>query len=260
MTPHAPAILLIGDDRAAEMRPVAAALERMAPDADVRRAATAAVAREQLAASDWRPDLVILCQRWPDESSRAEIERLIAALPLARWTVCYGAWCESDGRTRILWPLAVRVPARACAPRLRHELDVLAGRCAPLPLTAARDEIFQFDSAEPPPPMPLGLNVAVVTPDAPLRRFLCDWLRTFGCRVVPRCEEAAVILCDADPLDTQSDNTLQQLRSSCADATLIALTALAHPSDIERLTASGAAAVVAKLNLSSELPDYLSSI
>ncbi len=69
---------------------------------------------------------------------------MIGLYPLARLVCCYGPWCASDGRTRDIWPLAVRVPVDAAAERIRRELEVLSGRRQPLPLTASRDEDLSF--------------------------------------------------------------------------------------------------------------------
>ncbi|HET6324955.1 MAG TPA: hypothetical protein VFG04_09665 [Planctomycetaceae bacterium] len=96
-------------------------------------------------ADAWHPDLVIVCQHWPDEYTAGEVRQLLAAFPLARVICCYGLWCGSDGRTRDVWPLSVRVPAEFSARRIDLELEVLTDARWPLPLTASRDEIFLFD-------------------------------------------------------------------------------------------------------------------
>jgi hypothetical protein len=64
---------------------------------------------------------------------------------LARLICCYGPWCASDGRTRDVWPLSIRVPTALASRRIDLELEVLTGTRWPLPLTASRDEIFLFD-------------------------------------------------------------------------------------------------------------------
>ena len=69
----------------------------------------------------------------------------LGAFPLARLVCGYGPWCASDGRTRDVWPLSIRVPAELAPRRVTLELEVLAGTRWPLPLTASRDEIFLFD-------------------------------------------------------------------------------------------------------------------
>ena len=92
------------------------------------------------------PDLVIVCQSWPDEFSASEVTLALCRWPLALWVCCYGAWCASDGRTRSIWPISVRVPVEEAEGRLNHVWRVLTGqRDEPLPLTASRDEAFEFD-------------------------------------------------------------------------------------------------------------------
>ena len=117
--------------------------------ADIRRSATLESALEQFSADDWIPDLIVMIQSWPDEVTRPEIDRLSRFAPLARWVVCYGVWCEGDGRTRDLWPLAVRVPLWSAPSRLMHEWRLLCGESVPpLPMSASREEAFSVDYPE----------------------------------------------------------------------------------------------------------------
>jgi hypothetical protein len=143
---ESPRIVLLGDSASAAMRPVLEALQRLLPAADVRCAGSIEDAAQQFGSGDWHPDLVVVCQHWPDEFPFSEVDRLFRAFPLARSVVAYGAWCASDGRTRSIWPLAVRVPVSEVEDRLRRELEVVRGTRSPLPLTASRDEIFLFDT------------------------------------------------------------------------------------------------------------------
>ena len=112
---------------------------------DVRIATSVAEAIAKCAADRWHADLIVVCQHWPDEYASGDVRELLRAFPLARLVCCYGPWCASDGRTRDVWPLAVRVPAVDAERRIDLELEVLAGDRWPLPLTASRDEIFAFD-------------------------------------------------------------------------------------------------------------------
>ena len=69
--------------------------------------------------------------------------------PLTLWVCCYGAWCDSDGRTRSIWPISVRVPVSEAERRLNRVWQVLTEqRGEPLPLTASRDEAFEFDHCD----------------------------------------------------------------------------------------------------------------
>lgn len=96
-------------------------------------------------ASQFDPRLVLVFQQHPDEYPRSQILGLIDRFPAARLVVCQGPWCASYGRTRDGWPPAVCVPWEQVIGRLDRELEVLAGRRPPLPLTAGLDEIFAFD-------------------------------------------------------------------------------------------------------------------
>jgi hypothetical protein len=130
--------LLIGNTSAAEMRPIAAGLQAAFP------AARLAIADRVLdiAKSANPADLYVVCQSWPDEYSEGEIAHLLSLSAAARLICVYGRWCDSEGRTRDRWPLAVRVNAARFPSRLEYELRVLSGEEAPLPLTASRGEIF----------------------------------------------------------------------------------------------------------------------
>jgi len=141
-------VLVIGDESSTAMQPVRICVEGLVADgADARFAADATKLSEDTGWNGWHPDLVVVCQHWSDEFGEPDVQRLLESYPLARLVCCYGLWCESDGRTRDVWPLSVRVPARSAAERIGCELAVIAGTRAPLPLTASRDEIFLFDAA-----------------------------------------------------------------------------------------------------------------
>jgi hypothetical protein len=120
------------------MRPVKALLRALFPDPNLRRIDRLSAAR----AADLSGDLIVVCQSWSDEYTSRDVAALLSAAPLARILCVCGRWCDSDGRTRDVWPLAVRVPAAEFETRLRRELEVLDGMRPPLPLTASRTEIF----------------------------------------------------------------------------------------------------------------------
>jgi len=139
-------LLVVGDLFSPEMLRVEERVEQLARDGfDVRVVCGLAEAFPKCAADAWQPELVIVCQHWPNEYTSADVRKLLTAFPLARLVCCYGPWCASDGRTRDIWPLSVRVPAEFAVRRIDIELEVMAGTRPPLPLTASRDEIFLFD-------------------------------------------------------------------------------------------------------------------
>lgn len=147
-------VLVLGNLFSPDMPCVARRVEQLARDGcDVRVFQNVAESLTISGADGWHPDLVIVCQHWPDEYTATEVRQVLGVFPLARLICCYGLWCASDGRTRDIWPLAIRVPGDFAAKRIDLELEVLAGTRWPLPLTASRDEIFLFDpemAIEPP--------------------------------------------------------------------------------------------------------------
>jgi len=130
--------LLVGITTTLEMRPVESLLRAHFPASHLRCVdRLSAAGRDDLSA-----DLIVICQSWSDEFTASEVAGLLAAAPLARVLCVYGRWCDSDGRTRRHWPLAVRVPVADFARRLKHEITVLMTGTAPLPWTATRTELF----------------------------------------------------------------------------------------------------------------------
>ncbi|MGH7127435.1 MAG: hypothetical protein ACREIV_02615, partial [Planctomycetaceae bacterium] len=237
-------VLLLGDATRAEMRSLPDEIVAVFPRGALVSAADVPAAVRLVTGRGWYPDLVVVCQNQSDEFSRSDAERLLALLPLARWIVCYGAWCVSDGRNRDLVPLSVRVPVPHVAERLRQERDVLRGRRAPLPWTAGRDEIFAFETA----PTESGpfcgpTSIRVVTPDRALGEWLRDLLRSAGCRLVADADPAAVVLWDADPLREERPEELRVLCSANTGSKVIALMTMPHPQNVENLKACGAIAV-----------------
>lgn len=150
-----------------------------------------------------QPDLIIVIQSHPDEYSRSEVDALGLLVPLARWVVCCGAWCESEGRTRQLWPLAVRVPLRSAMSRIRDEWRLLCGEdVSPLPLSGSREEAFAAD--HPSLEKASGqVTVLVDSPDREYARYLCELLAEAGHEVHRTAASSdwspRVILFDLDP-------------------------------------------------------------
>lgn len=98
---------------------------------------------------DYSPDLVLVLQHWSDEFNQSEVDNLLNTFPLARVVCCYGSWCESDQRTRQVWPAAVRVPVEQIQERIDLECKVLLGKALPLDRTAGLDEVFAFQHRVP---------------------------------------------------------------------------------------------------------------
>src|SRR5260370_5504014 len=148
MTPSPRNVLLLGDPALDEFRPAVDIIRRQVPGERVREASGVLDVAAFVGAGGWHPDLIVVLQSWPDQFSENDVHKLLALCPLARIVCCFGPWCDSDGRTRSIWPLSVRIPAAAASGRLSRELALLENHdepAAPLPLTASRAEIFEND-------------------------------------------------------------------------------------------------------------------
>jgi hypothetical protein len=260
-------ILLCGDFDDVEMRPVARAVEEMLPAAEFRRTPGLAGGKKDLpggADADvaWTPDLIVVAQTRPEQFSQSDVRRLQARFPLARCVCCYGVWCESDGRNSTLWPDAVRVSARTAAPRIRREIEVLHGRRAPLPLTASRDEIFEFDSAGEWKAAGNGKAIRVLSPDREFKQTVEDLLKSVGwmvCHDNETVAELPMIVWDVDPWQDTTAETLREFHQQHPRVRIVALMNFGHPQATAEVMACGANAVVAKLGPVEQLFDALLS-
>lgn len=206
----------------------------------------------QATASGWWPDLVIVLQAWPDQFSADEVEALIELCPLARILCCFGPWCDSDGRTRSLWPLGVRVHAASFESRFEHELALLDGIrdvCPPLPLTASRTEIFDFDFAQPAIRRRVDADVSVISPDRRFRDMIAAALQYRGVRAgnLGDASGPAAIVFDADPWDSQRAKALTMIRTTHPQSQVIACVGFSRPHVESELRDAGADAVWFKL-------------
>lgn len=244
-------IALIGNSDPAEMRLVCDWLN----DPSLAHARTlmvySSIAGRLAATDDPIPDLIVLLQYWSDEYSRAEIHQLLAFAPLARVVVCAGAWCESDGRNRDLWPQAVRVPIWAAIDRLRHEWQLICGQQdrSPLLWSASREEVFAFDAScefldgE-------RKSVLVDSPDPAIRRYLSDALSAEKHQL--EFESPSVILFDADPWDSSRANALNSVRRRWPTAEVCVVSYEAFPVWAGELHEQGIAQIRHKLGFYSQ--------
>jgi len=195
---------------------------------------------------DQFPDLIIVCQQWPDEYSSRQVHGLLVRHPLARLLCCYGPWCDSDGRNRDIWPAGSRVPVSGFRSRLDLETALLLGLpgAAVLPLTASRTEVFELQFAMNVSP-PIAGRFAVVSPDCAWRGMLESGLRTAGGQVVP-VADASVILFDLDP-DTPEQLATMSTLECTPPCTVVALVGLCTSDIAARAQRHGASAVGSKL-------------
>lgn len=248
-------ILVLGNPRAPEMQGVMHAVRTKAAKADLKQFPGVRGAVDLVNGRNWHPDLVVVLQTWPVEFPANEVHQLFELCPLARVVCCFGAWCEADGRNRSIWPLAVRVAARVAGPRIRRELDVLAGTVRLLPATASRDEVFAFDC-----PGTLSSAIAhemvlVRSPDVALKCWLERLLTTAGYRIVGEDDfgQSTAIVWDVDPWHAATASELRESSLQNPAIPIIALISLAHPEDIVAIESHGASQVVAKLSPQNEI-------
>ena len=192
------------------------------------------------------PELIIVLQSWPIEYSSDEIRRLLAFAPLARIVVCYGAWCESDGRNHSLWPQTVRVPLWAAQSRIEREWRLLQnpGDQQPLPWSASRDETFAADHPSI-AKVAQALSFLVDSPDAAYRQSVTEIMGEAGHKPVQ--DQPAVLLIDVDPWGPLRSAVLQELIARFPGATVVAIVNLASPSLIDELRNLGVKVISPKL-------------
>jgi hypothetical protein len=255
--PHLSA-LIYGDASPDEFRPVLE-LVRQRVAVDNLRAAVDRVSFRQTIDRGWFPDLLIVLQSWPDQYLAGEVEELISLCPLARILCCFGPWCDSDGRTRSIWPTGVRVPAAAFASRFEHELALLADRCEvgpPLPLTASRTETFEYDFARPLARCPLIGQVCIISPDRRFREMLTLAFRTAGFALCESEQGAArAIVFDADPWDEDRAQALAKIRALHPQTQLVGCVGFPRPHIDAVLRRAGADGVWFKLSPLADLID-----
>ncbi len=246
-------LLTVGQVNRAEARPLAEWLATALQASNSKQFSDLTIALSETTRTNQIPDLIVIVQNWPDEFSPSEIASLFAFAPLARVVVAYGAWCESDGRNRHLWPLAVRVPLRSAAARIEHEWRLLHEErgLEPLPLSASREEVFAADH----PPLAKTASpqtVLVVSPDPAYRRYLNELLASAGhtvCSVdapTPGSQPTAILF-DADPWDEARADQLRSLFQQHPTANTIALMSLPHPNHEAAIIHLGATTVLPKL-------------
>jgi hypothetical protein len=206
------------------------------------------------------PDIVIVCQSWPDEFSAADVSAQLGRWPLALWVCCFGVWCESDGRNRAIWPIGIRVPARAAIARLNHLWAIVTGLSQELlPVTASRDEAFEFDVTLAPKVVKASVSnptphVVIQSPDPALRNWLSDLVDAIGATAVPK-----IVLWDVDPDWSHAISQIRDFVANNSGTRVIAIAGLPHPELEAALHAAGVDSVVTKAYATSQLVGLIAS-
>jgi len=169
--------------------------------------------------NDWHPDLLVFCEKSPGEFAANCIDDALSRHPLIRILCLQDYWSESAGRTDPVWPEAARISTRAAIPRLALELDVIQGRCGPLPLTAGRDELFEF-MQQPATRFPIrDCRVHVESTDVAWRETVLAWFAQKTTDTgIARIE---AIIADLDPWSAESLARLQRLRAQAPEIPIV---------------------------------------
>ncbi len=192
-------------------------------------------------------DLVLILQSWPDEFTQSEMLGLMNHQPLARLIVAYGPWCDSDGRTRDIWPHASRVPLAEAPDRLRQELEDIPRQHQSLPWTANRNETFEQTLLSNDRSAMSSLLVSVLSPDP----AICDWIRDVledaGHTVCCSIEQSSdLIVWDADPWSAGGRERLAQLLPQCAGIPIVAMIGFPRTHEVRELLSVGVDHVLSK--------------
>ena len=214
------------------------------------------IGSRRAATTEDRVDLLIVLQSWPEQYTQAEALDLLDQLPLARLVVCYGPWCDSDGRTRSVWPHAVRVPLAQAAFRLQLEAAALRASHSPLPLTANRDECFAHDYSRATDGSCRDHSVALKTDDPAIRDWLAGWICDQGWSrhdSGQTDDDPDVLIWDVDPWSAEIADQVAAFRRRSPKSTIIGLVGFARDHEVAQMHRSGVAAVLTKTTPSCEL-------
>ena len=248
-------VLVLGRSETPEMQPVVDVVTRFSGESDLKFFEKVAETLEA-ARSGWIADLVVVCQNWPDEFTSEEIRELFTAFPLARWVCCFGLWCESDGRNRDFWPLAVRVFARTAASRIEHEFAVLQDSVVPLPLTGGREENFEYDNSGEITATGQGELIRIVSPDRPFRGWLLDLLKAANYRPTVNSsgdDSVSSVVWDLDPFDAETEARLRESLQKYPQIPIVPLMNFARPEVQNVIRSLGVCPIVTKLAPQSQL-------
>lgn len=213
-------------------------------------------ATEVLADGDWFPDLVVVYQGIPDQFAASDVEAFVGRIPLTRCVVVFGPWCESIGRTEQVWPIGWCVPLQHAETRLQQEIVARQNHEPPLPPTASRDEAF-VDSAVKTllaaGTLLNGRTVRVDAGDEPFGQFLKEAVQTLGGQLVEGGEQVSIEMLVTTLVDELVFRSVAERRTANPGATLLVVTEMATPSDVEKLVASGCDAVLSQLRVIEQL-------
>jgi len=279
---HLPTLLL-GSVSDPEFEGVVSLLRGAVLHQRLQEAETLRAARELYPPGRQPPELVVICQTWSDQFPAEEIQGLIAWLPFARIICCYGPWCDSDGRTRDLWPLAVRISAAEAvtvvaaalcelpgaggltAASGRWGLAPSAGGSGRLPLTASRAEIYAARYSRPVAGTLQSVAVVVNSPDRAWREMMEKFVSSRQGEVLSAepdnlqtlSRQPHWLIWDADPAGPARRLELDQWRKACPRLRVLACVGFPRQDLAQSLRQQGIDGVWSKLAPLAELVELL---
>jgi hypothetical protein len=253
-----PIILLIGDVRRAEFEIACRDLHGWGQIVHIPSIGSAL---ERLADISPPPDLIVLAQAHPGQFSTESVTRVQSLAPLARFVALLGSWCEGEVRSGAPWPGVERVYWHQWRGRMELELLHMADRNAAvwaLPPTATDEE--RLLAREVPALGSPGGSIVIATPQYDVYGWLADACRRRGCATCwirpgdsAWVEGAAATLFDHNPFGETEAGELERIATLTQGAPTIALIDFPRVDDHRRAMQAGAAAVLSKPLLISDL-------
>jgi hypothetical protein len=239
-------VLVLGQMDRAEMRSLVVWMKEHAVSAKRWVTSREVTGIDSLFAIEEFPDLIVVLQSWPNEFSVSDVNHLLAFAPLARVVVCYGAWCESDGRNFSIWPPSIRVPVWAARSRIEREWQLINEPISQqaLPWSASREEILAGEQPTIIPFLP-PQSILIDSPDQPFRQYVAERIKEAGHFVCD--DEPLAIMFDADPWGSSRIAVLKSLRLRHPNAIVFALANLVQPPLVEQLLGYGVEKVLPKI-------------
>lgn len=259
-------VLVIGDTSWPEFRPCARLLTDLGGVRLRRRPSLAA-------AADGRGehDLVVILQRYPGEHRPGDLERLRRRLPLARFAVVLGSWCEGEVRSGQPLPGVLRFYWHQWLSAAEEQLRLFRegrNRAWNLPPTAADEDLVLAESEAVPAARGRHAVGRDSKTDAPVLLVISqdyavfEWLRGAaelwemnprwsrdgaGLRSLPAGTAAVVIDLERDGLPRPRCLGLRQADvSGRARVPIVCLMGFPRLHERERLLRAGATAVLSK--------------
>lgn len=183
------------------------------------------LAIRQIDTQQSKPELVIVLQSWSDEFAADDVRELLGLLLFGRVLCCYSPWCLSDGRSRDIWPVSVRVPLSSARSAVQFEIENMNRKLPPLLPMAAAEEVFAYRSTVTPKHIALRQKMVwILSAETAFSGIVEQLCRCCGCQTMRHtlCPDSLrhaleslphpdLLLIDFDPVDDHLRATLRVL-------------------------------------------------